>query len=133
MIKVKAGISKLGSLGFIGTSAIVTSCLTLLLTLSSLIVSLPFYIHGKKRVQFKNFYHLYLKILPLTSIGVLPRIAVLVMFFSAIIYEVNAWFAVTILVPLILTYLISYWSIIYFYVRPKIIEESGCKLEQIAL
>ena len=62
-IKVKGGISKLTSLGFIGTSAIVTSFMTLLLTLSGLIVSLPFYsgvpnkrVHPIKRVSW-NFDH----------------------------------------------------------------------------
>ena len=48
----------------------------------------------------------------------------LVIFFSAC-YVANAWFAVTILVPLILAFLASYWFILYFYVRPKIIEEKG--------
>ena len=121
-IQVKKGINKLKNLGFIGISAIVTSCLTLLLSLAGLTVSLPFYVHGKRRVQLKNFSHLYLNILPLTSVAVLPRIMVLVMFFSAI-YVVNAWFAATILAPLILTYFVCYWAILYFYVRPKMIEE----------
>ena len=123
-IKVKEGISNLKTLGFIGKSAILTSCLTLLLSLSGLIVSLPFYVHGERRIQFKNFSLLYLNILPLTSIGVLPRLLIWVMFFSAITL-VNAWFAVTILAPLILAYFVSYWAILYFYVRPKIIEEKG--------
>ena len=121
-IKVKD--SNLTSLGLIGTSAIVTSFMTLLLTLSGLIVSLPFYVNGEKRIQYKSFSHLYLNILPLTSMAVLPRIMTLVIFFSAF-YVANAWFAVTILSPLILAYLLSYWSILYFYVRPKIIEEEG--------
>ena len=123
-IKVKEGISNLKTLGIIGTSAIVTSCLTLLLSLSGLIVSLPFYVDGKRRIQFKNFSLLYLNILPLTSIGVLPRLLIWVMFFSAITL-VNAWFAATVLAPLILAYFVSYWAILYFYVRPKIIEEKG--------
>ena len=120
-IKVKEGFSQMTSLGI---SAIVSSFLTLLLSLSGLIVSLPFYVDGERRVQFKSFSHLYLNILPLTSIGVLPRLMVLVMFFSTI-YVGNAWFAITILAPLIFVYLMSYWSILYFYVRPKVIEEKG--------
>ena len=128
-IQVKDGIDKLKTLGPIGTSAIVTSISTLLLSLSGLTVSLPFFIHGKRRVQFKNFSHLYMKILPLTAIAVLPPILVLVMIFSAI-FIMNAWFAVTIFAPLMLAYFISYWGILYFYVRPKIIEENGANHQQ---
>ena len=124
-IKVKEGFSQMTSLGI---SAIVSSFLTLLLSLSGLIVSLPFYVDGERRVQFKSFSHLYLNILPLTSIGVLPRLMVLVMFFSTI-YVGNAWFAITILAPLIFVYLMSYWSILYFYVRPKVIEEKGANYQ----
>ena len=128
-IKVKDGINELTSLGFIETSAIVTSFVTLLLSLSGLTVSLPFYIHDKRRIQFKSLSHQYLKILPLTSVAVLPRITVLVIFFSAI-YVKNAWFAATVLVPLILVYLIFYWSILYFSVRPKMIKEKGADQQQ---
>ena len=106
-IKVKEGIRNLKTLGFVAMSAIVTSCLTLLLTLSGLIVSLPFYVHGKRRIQFKNFSLLYMKILPLTSIGVLPRLLIWVMFFSAITL-VNSWFAAMVFAPLILAYFVSY-------------------------
>ena len=123
-IKVKDGISKLKSLGFVKASFIASSFLTLVLSLSGLIVSLPFYVDGEKRIQSKSFSHHYLNILPLTSIGVLPRLLVLVMFFSTI-YVVNAWFAFTILTPLILAYFVSYWIILYLSVRPKIIEDKG--------
>ena len=129
-IKAK-DISKLSSLGFIGASAIVTSFVTLLMTLSGLIVSLPYYVHGKRQIQFKNFSHHYKNILPLTFMAVLPRVMALVIFFSAF-YVANAWFAVTILASLILAYFICYWSILYFSVRPKIIEDFSLYHQQIS-
>ena len=121
-VKVKDGINN--SLEFVETSAIVTSIVTLLLTLSGLTVSLPFYVHGRRRIQVKTLIQQYLQILPLTSIGVLPRILVLIVFFSAI-KVANAWFAVIVLTPLLLAYCAAYWSILYFYVRPKMIEEEA--------
>ena len=121
-IKVKEGINKIWSLGFVAKSAILTSALTLVLSLAGLTVSLPFYVHGEKRIQSKSFSLLYLKVLPLTIIGVLPRIFVLVMLFS-VIYVANAWLAVAILLPMLAVFGISYWAILVFCVRPNMLEE----------
>ena len=121
---LKYGLTQYNAMIDCSSSVFSAFFVTLLLTLSGLTVSLPFYVHGRRRIQVKTLIQQYLQILPLTSIGVLPRILVLIVFFSAI-KVANAWFAVIVLTPLLLAYCAAYWSILYFYVRPKMIEEEA--------
>ena len=126
-IVVKNGISTLEP-SFNVIQAIVSSIATLVLTITSLTVSLPFYIDETRRVQLKDWKLQYLIVLPLTFFAVLPRLITLVMFFS-VFDMTNAWIPFAILVPLVIVYIITYWAILFFYVRPRMKQDLKEKLK----
>ena len=62
--------------------SIITSCYSAFTTMAGLTVSLPFYINGIKRIQFKDFVLEYCIILPLIFFVVVPRIYTFCTFFA---------------------------------------------------
>ena len=123
-IVLKKGINP----SFLTISAILSSIGTLMLTISGLTVSLPFYINGKRQVQFKDLKLTFFMILPLMVFGVTPRLMSLVALLSCIKAD-NAWLGITIIGILSLAHLIGYWSVLLFYVRPKVLAKKGLGLD----
>ena len=62
--------------------SIITSCYSAFTTMAGLTISLPFWINGNKRIQFKDFVLEYLIILPLIFFVVVPRIYTFCTFFA---------------------------------------------------
>ena len=108
------------SLKFI--SAVATSILSLLVTLSSLQLSLPFFIFDKKQTPFKSLSLLFTITLPILTVSMFPRLTTLVMYLAQF-DKTNAWVCVVNLLVLGFFYLVGYWSILRFNVRPKMMEQ----------
>ena len=119
-ILLKEGIS----LNFKVISAIVTSILSLQVTLSSLLVSLPFYMFDVKQTPFKSLSLQFAILLPIVTFAMSPRLTTLILYFSQF-DKTNAWLCVTILAILGFLYCVGYWCILRFHVRPKMVEGNG--------
>ena len=88
--------------------SIVSSYITLILTVSGLIVSLPFYIDGKKRIQEKTMKLQYKTVLPKVTFIVTSRLVILCLFLSMFDLD-SAWLCSTILAIFVLSYFFLYW------------------------
>ena len=96
--------------------SIVSSYITLILSISGLIVSLPFYIDGKKKIQEKTLKLQYLIVLPMTVFIVTPRLMILCLFLS--MFDVDsAWLCSTILAFFVLSYFFLYWIMLKIQFR----------------
>ena len=120
-ILLKEGISY----NFKAISAIVTSILSLQITLSGLLVSLPFYMFNVKQTPFKSLSLQFIIVLPIVTMAMSPRLTTVILYFSQF-DKTNAWLCVTILAILGLLYFVGYWCILRFSVRPKMVKGNQC-------
>ena len=96
--------------------SIVSSYITLILSLSGLIVSLPFYIDGKKKIQQKTLKLQYVTVMPMTVFIVTPRLLILCLFLSMFDLD-SAWLCSTILAVFVLSYFFLYWIMLKIQFR----------------
>ena len=119
-ILVKTGFQNITNFGVY--SSIIAGYLSLLITTSSLILSLPFYINGEKKVQMKSSTLKYAIVLPLSSLNVTPKIITLSLFFS-LSSLLNVSSVVTCLLILVLSIVMYYIG--YFILLMSQIQNSS--------
>ena len=99
--------------------SIVSSYITLILTVSGLIVSLPFYIDGKKQIQEKTMKLQYKTVLPKVTFIVTSRLVILCLFLSMFDLD-SAWLCSTILAIFVLSYFFLYWILFKLQFRNRL-------------
>ena len=89
--------------------SLITSISALLITMSGLLISLPLTIFNAKQIQFKSLSFQFLKILPLTTCIILPRMVTICTFLSLFdSTSGNAWISIVVLSIMLLIYSVSY-------------------------
>ena len=114
-ILIKSGLNTIGNDAF-KIFSILTSFLTIILTVSGLIVGLPFYINGKRKIQQKTLNLQYAFVLPMTVFIVTPRLLILCLFFSMFDTD-SAGICITILSGFVSMYFFLYWVMLKLQFR----------------
>ena len=108
-------------------TSLVMSWLNLLVTISGLTISLPFYIYNQKQVQFKSSTLQYCIVLPLMALIIGPRMFTISLFLS--FFDMyTGWLSIVILMPLLVAYSIGFG----FMMKQTILknDQDKCDLDQ---